>query len=250
MRKLKQTIIVAILTGGFALTPSANAKQVRGIEVAPNVVQTENKVGDLQYWDGTKWVLIPSKLSATENSIAPTFALCAGVPTWILYSCPGTPPYQIGETGPAGGRVFHVTEGGLHGLEAAPVDLPIAPWGCEGLAISKANGFVLGTGLANTTAAIAACKEAGTATKLADDYSFNSYSDWYLPSNDELTAMYAKIGPSAPAPLTNVGRFALNGYWSSTEIGANHAWTLFFGNGSQSFGIKLGPLSVRAVRSF
>ena len=79
MRKLKQTIIVAILTGGFALTPSANAKQVRGIEVAPNVVQTENKVGDLQYWDGTKWVLIPSKLTTTENSIAPTFALCAGV---------------------------------------------------------------------------------------------------------------------------------------------------------------------------
>ena len=151
MTKFKQTIIAAILTGSFALTPSVSAKPTRGIEVAPNVVQTGNKVGDLQYWDGTKWVLIPSKLTATENSIAPTFALCAGVPTWILYSCPGTPPYEIGETGPAGGRVFHISDGGLHGLEAAPVDLPLATWGCAGVAITKANGFALGTGLANTT---------------------------------------------------------------------------------------------------
>jgi hypothetical protein len=220
------------------------------MEVGPNVLQSGNAVGDLQYWNGIKWVMIPKILTATEHSIAPTFALCAGVPTWILYSCPGTSPYEIGETGPAGGRVFHVTDGGLHGLEAAPVDQPIAPWGCEGVAVSKANGLTIGSGSANTVAALAGCKETGTAAGITDNYTFNGYSDWYLPSNDELTAMYANIGPSAPSPLTNVGGFTLNGYWSSSEIGANHAWTLFFGNGGQSFGIKLSPLSVRAIRSF
>jgi hypothetical protein len=70
--------------------------------------------GDLQYWDGTKWLGIPKKIAANEQGVAPTLALCAGAPTWILYSCPGTSPYEIGETGPEGGKVFYVTEGGLH----------------------------------------------------------------------------------------------------------------------------------------
>ena len=32
--------------------------------------------------------------------------------------------YVVGDVGPAGGIVFYVTDGGLHGLEAAPADQP------------------------------------------------------------------------------------------------------------------------------
>jgi hypothetical protein len=249
MTTFKHTKIAVLFTFGFAFAGMATAKgpvNAHGI----NSGAEKHAAGDLQYWDGTKWLGIAKKISAKEPGVAPTFALCAGVPTWILYSCPGTSPYEIGETGPAGGKVFYVTEGGLHGLEAAPVDQPLAPWGCEGLATPGANGMPIGKGSSNTAAAVAGCNETVTAAKIADNYTFNGYSDWYLPSNDELNAMYTNIGPAAPAPLTNVGGFAINGYWSSSEIGANHAWTLFFGNGGQSFGIKLNPLSIRAVRSF
>ena len=38
------------------------------------------------------------------------------------------PVFEIGDEGPAGGIVFHVTDGGLHGLEAAPVDQLNAQW--------------------------------------------------------------------------------------------------------------------------
>ena len=38
--------------------------------------------------------------------------------------------YEIGDTGPAGGIVFYVTDGGLHGLEAAPEDQDRGEWGC------------------------------------------------------------------------------------------------------------------------
>jgi len=31
--------------------------------------------------------------------------------------------YAVGDTGPAGGIVFYTSDGGLHGLEAAPADL-------------------------------------------------------------------------------------------------------------------------------
>jgi hypothetical protein len=44
--------------------------------------------------------------------------------------------YEIGKTGPAGGIVFHVTDGGLHGLEASHEDQSTsAEWGCSGIDI-------------------------------------------------------------------------------------------------------------------
>ena len=43
------------------------------------------------------------------------------------------PTYAIGDIGPAGGWVFYVTDDGLHGLEAAPVDQANAAWGCHGV---------------------------------------------------------------------------------------------------------------------
>ena len=45
--------------------------------------------------------------------------------------------YAIGDTGPTGGIVFHVTNGGLNGLEAALVDQVTASWGCAGTGFSK-----------------------------------------------------------------------------------------------------------------
>jgi len=160
--------------------------------------------------------------------------------------------YVIGDTGPAGGIVFYVTDGGIHGLEAAPVDQSRAPWGCDGTAITGADSHTVGSGAQNTLDILAGCNEAGIAAKVADDYTLNGYSDWFLPSIDELTFMWANIGQGAAAPLTNAGGFVANfAYWSSSEISSNYVWVQYFNqNGNTVILGKFNNNGVRAIRAF
>ena len=161
------------------------------------------------------------------------------------------PAYAIGNAGPAGGIVFHVTDGGSHGLEAAPEDQGPAPWGCHGSPITGADGTAVGTGAQNTDDIIAGCVSAEvTATEVARNYVLNGFSDWFLPSKNELILMYLNIGQGS-IPLGNVGGFSSDGYFSSSENGGGFAWGLAFGNGHQSGGYgKSAARNVRAVRAF
>ncbi len=197
----------------------------------------------MQYWDGTQWQVVP--VIQPDPNIKPTLALCEGVPTWVLYYCPGTSPYTIGETGPAGGKVFYVTDGGLHGLEAAPVDQSIGTfWGCDIGSIPGAQGTAVGTGAANTAAILAAgCPIVGAA-KIADAYVFKGYSDWFLPSSEELNLLYAQKDV--------LGGFVNDLYWSSSEFNDSNARGQGFNNGSQGYWSKdsTNGLTVRAIRTF
>jgi hypothetical protein len=152
-------------------------------------------------------------------------------------------PYILGETGPAGGKVFYVYAGGLHGLEAAPQDQSTgAPWGCYGTDLVGADGRLLGTGAQNTADIIAGCPEEGIAAKIASDYSLNGYSDWFLPSYSELDVLDAN--------KAFVGYFADGEYWSSTEGSSTFAYHVTFGEFFQLNNDKLGTRRVRAVRAF
>jgi hypothetical protein len=183
---------------------------------------------------------------------------------------------QIGSPGPAGGIIFYVnpgsTDSSCHGLEAAPEDQTPSTWGCWGWDASQINtapwygftwttigstGTAIGTGAANTAAIIAACGTGGgagngnpysegTATNAAataSAYTLNGYSDWYLPSRDELNQLYLNQG--------FVGGFAINYYWSSSEFDSHSAWVQYFSFGSQGYNdVKYDTLGVRAVRAF
>jgi len=154
--------------------------------------------------------------------------------------------YAIGETGPAGGFVFHVTDDGLHGLEAAPVDQSIgAAWGCAGTNIVGANAVALGKGARNTDDILHGCETAGIAAAAADGYvSPSGYYDWYLPSKDELDKMYTELD------FNGLGGFASAVYWSSSEFSLASAWGQVFGNGFQAYYSKNFTYRVRAVRAF
>ncbi len=205
------------------------------------VPQAGNDVGDMQYWDGTQWQIVP--VINPDASIKPTLTLCAGIPTWVLYYCPGTSPYTIGETGPAGGKVFYVTNGGTHGLEAAPVDQSVgASWGCYGVPIPVANNTAVGMGAANTAAIVMACADDNTAAKVADSYVFNGYSDWFLPSKAELDLLYQNR-----AVLDGFNKIT---YWSSSQIDSNFAWSKYIATGNPLSILKTTQFSVRAVRAF
>lgn len=152
-------------------------------------------------------------------------------------------PYQISNTGPAGGIVFYITNGGLNGLEAAPVDQSNGViWGCYGVDIAGAYGTEVGTGNANTVAIVNGCSEPNFAAKAAADYIYNGYSDWFLPSKDELDLLYQQRNV--------VGGFTSNSYWSSTENDVYGAWNKNFNNGAPYGYLKNPMLPVRAVRAF
>ena len=62
--------------------------------------------------------------------------------------------------------------------------------------------------------------------------------------------MYQNIGQGNVLGLGNVGGFANNYYWSSTEYNNFNAWSQNFNYGTQGYGNMNDYLYVRAVRAF
>ena len=149
-----------------------------------------------------------------------------------------------------GGFIFYL-DGSGGGLIAAPTNQASgAQWGCYGTLISGADGTAIGTGAQNTTDIEAGCSFYGTAADICANLVLSGYTDWFLPSRDELNLMYQNIGHGNVLGLGNVGGFATNYYWSSTEVGVFTAWGQYFYNGSQyDFGKDTNGF-VRAVRAF
>lgn len=131
-----------------------------------------------------------------------------------------------------------------HGL-IADVNDQSGRWGQEGLAVAGADGTAIGTGLQNTIDIIAGDATAGSAARLCRGVTINGYSDWYLPSRDELNKLYLN--------RVAIGGFNLSGwYFSSTESTSVYAWYQDFSTGFQggTGAHKDWALSVRAIRSF
>ncbi|MEI7668351.1 MAG: hypothetical protein WCI62_05110, partial [Erysipelotrichaceae bacterium] len=101
----------------------------------------------------------------------------------------------------------------------------------------------IGSGKSNTDKIIARYGKNSTyAARIARDYQGGGYTDWYLPSKDELNRLFEATFISE------------NSYWSSTEVNAHNAWVyLFYVNAywsGASYGKLHGYFFVRAIRSF
>ena len=118
----------------------------------------------------------------------------------------------------------------------------------------------IGTGQTNTTAMMSQVGYTGGAATVCDEYTTTvngiTYSDWFLPSKDELNQMYvhkAAINTSATADGVGGAVFSYANnryYWSSTEASSSNAWNQFFYNSNTNNPEKYYPHNVRAVRAF
>ena len=144
-----------------------------------------------------------------------------------------------------GGLIFYLDGTNFHGLIAASGDQSTSAfWGCAGTTIAGSEGIAVGTGLSNTTAILANCPTAGIAAKICADLVLGGYSDWYLPSLDELTLMYSNL------KLSGWGNFAAANYWSSTESSGTNSYLHSFTNGVTGSALKSNSNRVRAIRTF
>ena len=169
----------------------------------------------------------------------------------------------------AGGYVFYVSDGGIHGLVVHPAAVGAAAmnWGP-----SIPNNFAMGTsadiykGKENTEALLlqAANSAAGgyahehdtpaqLCANLTSEQGGITYDDWFLPSQNELIELF-----KVKANIASAG-FAIpaNNYWTSTEYDYSGGWvwaqnyvnfyeaTNIVTNGCDRVGWAIGTLAIR-----
>ncbi len=159
------------------------------------------------------------------------------------------PAYAIGDTGPAGGKIFitPTTPGNSTGkyFEAAPTDLSTELAWCSDITnLLGASGTIIGTGALNTTNMLITCTSgaAFSADGYATTNNSKTYSDWFLPAKAELDQLFKN--------KKTIGGFTNSSYWSSSEDSAGGAWCQYFRLSLQYDDVKEGLNFVRPVRAF
>lgn len=164
------------------------------------------------------------------------------------------PTYTIGQSA-LGGIIAYIFQSGdpgydaniQHGLVAASSDQSAGIRWYNGSYTTAPSGTALGTGLSNTDSIIASQGEIATsyAAGLARAYNGGGYTDWYLPSEQELGKLCIN--------QSYIGGFSNSLYWSSSEYqyDNNFAWQNNFSNCGSVFVSNKNTLNlVRAIRSF
>ena len=189
--------------------------------------------------------------------IEPRTGKCMTLLTVLVFLCGGiafsqSAEYRIGQQGPSGGLVFYdkgVMTDGWRYLEVSPFPAQVMlPWDLSLLDIPTDSA--IGSGKANTER-IAATQANGkdsssTAAQYCADLVFNDYSDWFLPSKDELELLYRQYSTNQLGEFMSIGY----GYWTSTQYDQKKAWAQGFYAGVQGRIGKTEMFLVRPIRSF
>ena len=193
----------------------------------------------LEVYDGSYWVNMVGKLVSTLN-VGDSFG--GGKIFYIFTS--GDPGYVAGQT---------------HGLIAATSDQTTnagIKWFSG--AFYGATGTTLGSGLVNTALIIATAGTASVssyAAGLANSCRDGDYTDWYLPSKDELHKLF--LNKDVIGNFVYTDPFA---YWSSSQsgqlninnytTGITSSWVQLFTDGTKTSTSNTNTKRVRAIRIF
>jgi hypothetical protein len=159
-----------------------------------------------------------------------------------------------------GGKIAYILQSGdpgydanvQHGLIAAPSDQSTGiQWYNGTFVTTGATAQAVGTGSNNTNLIVTIQGAGSYAAQLCSDLTVGGYSDWYLPSYEELKKIYPNkdlVGGFSTIPTSF--------YWTSSEVvaltppNAGVFWVSFFNGGSGQVNKNDNTLFVRAVRSF
>jgi hypothetical protein len=163
--------------------------------------------------------------------------------------------YKAGDKGPAGGIIFYDkgdNSDGWRYLEAAPEETEFEdkPWGdYDGESVGL-TGTEIGSGKSNTEIIVSAIGQKERwddredyAARVCKTLKYGGYSDWFLPSKDELEVMIYVLDKSG-----NIN--TLEGCWSSSEAGPFEAWRIVPFTKNIFTANKHFEGSVRAARRF
>ena len=163
--------------------------------------------------------------------------------------------YQIGDRGPAGGWIFYDKgeySDGWRYLEAAPEDQSEGiQWFNKKYLNIGTTSEGIGTGRDNTKKIIEIQGKGFYAASICTSYKGGGKNDWFLPSAYELEFIYTNLYQN------NIGAFAADGYWSSTECDAKNVLVIDFYTGRYFVVVKDWDSifhneyrRVRAIRAF
>lgn len=149
--------------------------------------------------------------------------------------------YRIGDTGPAGGIIFYVYSDG-RALEAAPASTirSNVKWGCKGTSFNTSQQ--VGSGKDNTQLILNGCEQNGIAVSICDQLEVNGFSDWYLPSVDEIDRLSYAVYQNNPQDYPS------GEYWSSSEVTSTIAYSGQLPEGGISYRDKDNGAYVIAIR--
>ena len=263
------TVTVAAGTGGAPATYLVSASpQVGGVTKTCTVTVPATSCIVTGLTNGVAFTFTATATNASGTSAASNASAAV---TPVAPTCAQGGVCVLGDTGPAGGTVFYVARttfastgsncdtAGAGGastclyLEAEPTIIRTGFWCSVNTAIGvTARSNSIGGGMSNTNAA-SFCTSG--AIKIALDYSRTVsgviYSDWHLPSFDELAQIYVQRNLAG----IDIGSPAVY-YWSSTEqsIGGGIAARMYrFSDGATNInGGKTGlsDVRIRVVRAF
>lgn len=205
---------------------------------------TESQISDLQTYPTQEEIdLLEARISNLENYITSNLAIGDYYGGGIVFYF-----FQVGDLG--------YVENETHGLICNVNDFEDAHWAdiqCAENNITGADGIAIGTGNQNTIDISNACQ--GDGAYLAAElcyYTTNSgFSDWFLPSQDELNQISIHKNSINTGALANGGSsFEASQYWSSTEYTATQAVSQYLDSGDAGAQNKETSANVRAIRAF
>ncbi len=219
---------ISSTTQGF-LPPRMTAEQrdaMTSVAASGLIIYCSNcgSNGEPEYYNGTRWV--------------------------NMVGAAATPAYFLGQS-ILGGTIAYLLVNGdpgydqyvQHGLVAATsIKIQSVVWYIEPNTLTGAAETIIGKGLENTNKIIASQGNTGSyAAKICRDYTVGGYTDWFLPSKDELNKLVIN--------KSYIGGFTSGYYWSSSEAAYNFARIQKY-NGTFAISSKSSSFYIMAIRAF